>query len=299
MPYCPSCGREVSEDAQFCSNCGYALKGQQPEVGVETRRIDLPYPDSPSVNLSIIMSAPGNVKIGKGAGEKLVEGTVEFNVPEWAPEVQTQGDNVRLLQRDGWRIVPRALNNPVNKWDLHLGDKKPLNVKVSAGVSSGEYNLGGLPLRNLDLEMGVGKNVISFDGANPEEMDRLGVSAGAGEVEMRDLLNSNFKQMRVRGGVGELRLSFMGERLKKDAAVDMEGGVGSFVVVVDEGVPAHAVIRGMTGVSARGFNRLSKRFLEGEYVNSAYESATGSRLELNISMGIGGITLESRPSKAS
>jgi len=26
MPYCPKCGEEVSEDAQFCQNCGAALK---------------------------------------------------------------------------------------------------------------------------------------------------------------------------------------------------------------------------------------------------------------------------------
>lgn len=26
MPYCPKCGREVSEDAHFCPNCGAALK---------------------------------------------------------------------------------------------------------------------------------------------------------------------------------------------------------------------------------------------------------------------------------
>ena len=28
MPYCPSCGREVSQDISFCPNCGFALKGQ-------------------------------------------------------------------------------------------------------------------------------------------------------------------------------------------------------------------------------------------------------------------------------
>lgn len=27
MPYCPECGEEVSEEAQFCPNCGHSLEG--------------------------------------------------------------------------------------------------------------------------------------------------------------------------------------------------------------------------------------------------------------------------------
>lgn len=32
MPYCPKCGKEVSEDSEFCAKCGHRLVQQLPAV---------------------------------------------------------------------------------------------------------------------------------------------------------------------------------------------------------------------------------------------------------------------------
>ena len=86
---------------------------------------------------------------------------------------------------------------------------------------------------------------------------------------------------------------FTGEKLLRDATVKMEGGVGSLRVIVDEGVPARATVRGLTSVSAHGgFGRRRGQIFGGEYTNRAYDKAQGPRLEFDITMGIGSVTLD-------
>jgi len=87
-----------------------------------------------------------------------------------------------------------------------------------------------------------------------------------------------------------------GEGLKRDASVKIDGGVGSFRIIVDEDVLAIATVRGMTSVAAHGgFRRLRRdQLFGGEYSNRAYEEASGYRLEFNVAMGVGSVTLDTQ-----
>ena len=38
LPYCPSCGKNLEEDARYCSNCGSDVSGERRSVDVEPRR---------------------------------------------------------------------------------------------------------------------------------------------------------------------------------------------------------------------------------------------------------------------
>lgn len=40
MPFCPNCGKEVSEDAKFCPGCGQRIGGQQ-EPTPDNHKMDL------------------------------------------------------------------------------------------------------------------------------------------------------------------------------------------------------------------------------------------------------------------
>jgi len=182
----------------------------------------------------------------------------------------------------------------VNRWDLCLGDEKPFSIDLRSGVSMGRLNLGRLPITELNMQTGVSNNEITFDGPNPEIMKNFKLTAGAGDVRLEGLLDANFEQMKVGGGVGEVVLRHTGEKLRRDAWVTMEGGVGSFMIIVDEAVPTRATVKGLAGVSTQGrFHKWRGGFPSGgEYRNDAYESVTGPRLEFNITMGVGSITLD-------
>jgi hypothetical protein len=293
MPYCANCGKEIEEEARFCSYCGSAVGGVAREL--KTEEIDVPYPDATPARLEIEIRSAGRVNVSGGTKGGFVEGTVEYDIPEMAPRVDVSGNRVRVVQAR--RFWDNVRTNPINRWDLRLGDERPFSMDVKCGVSMGRWELGGLPITDLQLEAGVSSNVVTFESPNPERLERFKLGAGAGDVEILGLLNSNFHQMKVEGGVGDVKLGFTGKELDHDATVDIGGGVGSYRITVDESVPVRARVEGMVSVTALGeFRKMSRgRFpLGGEYTNDAYETSKGPALELDITMGVGSVTLDTR-----
>lgn len=196
MPFCSKCGKELGVEDSFCSSCGTPVGETIRAIQVET--LEIPYPEGDSARLEIVVRSAGRINVSGGASEKFVEGTVEYDDSELAPVVRVQGDRVRIIQEE--RFVVRVRSNPVNRWDIKLGDGKPFSLDVKCGVSMGDWDLGGLPLTDLTLQAGVSNNSLSFDTPNPEALRLLKLSAGAGDLEAGGLLNANFDRMRVGSG---------------------------------------------------------------------------------------------------
>jgi len=299
MPFCYRCGGEIPEDARYCQHCGTYLKVMA-EEGLFREQIEVPYPESSTATLEIVVGAPGRVEVRRG-GKSLVSGTVEYNVPEWAPRVEVKGDRTRLVQAESWEDKIKSIRDTVNRWDLRLGEGRPLSLKVKASVTKCKWHLGGLPLTDLKVETGVSENVITFEGENPETLRSFELNIGVGEVRVNDLLNANLTNMSVQGGVGDLTLRFNGKRPERDATVRVEGGVGDLKVMVDESVRARVEVSGMVRVTTRGsFDRIGERSSEPleiilpqgvVYMNQAHYLEEGPALEIEVTMGVGSVTL--------
>ncbi len=287
MPYCPNCGSEVGEDDRFCSECGASLKEKKGVLVTEELSIPFPEADNPLLELSVAVA--GNITAGPG-DEKLLEGTISYDVPEWKPEI-TQTEN-RVTVKQLSRVTWQAFESPVNDWNITMGKAKPFRLRVKTGVMRGEWDLGGLPLKGLDVETGVSQNRLGFSEPNPETVNMVSIQTGVGETRLTGLLNANFREMKVGGGVGEVRLDFTGAELKEDANVRIEGGVGSFDITVDKDTRALFKVGGLTHVNALGkIYKVKGGFGRSEYANDAYEEEEGPLLEFNITLGVGGITL--------
>jgi hypothetical protein len=299
MPFCYRCGGEIPEDARYCQHCGTYLKAM-PEEKLFREKIEVHYPESSMATLEIVVGAPGKVEV-RGCGETLVSGTVEYNVPEWAPRVEVRGDRMRLVQAESWEDKIKSIRDTVNRWDLRLGEGRPLSLKVKASVTECKWHLGGLPLTDLKVETGVSENIITFEGENPETLSSFELNTGLGEVRVNDLLNANLTSMSVQACVGDLTLRFSGKRPEHDAAVRVEGGVGDLKVMVDEFVRARVEVSGMIRVTTRGsFDRVGERSkgpldimlpLGGVYMNQAHYLEDGPALEIEVTMGVGSVTL--------
>jgi hypothetical protein len=101
------------------------------------------------------------------------------------------------------------------------------------GASEFDLDLGGVPLRSMMVRQGAGRFAVNFSAPNPEPMGLLEVSSGAAAIELENLANANFSEMRLSGGAAGYELDF-GGTFSRGAEVKVETGLSG----VDISVPA-------------------------------------------------------------
>src|SRR4051794_23664641 len=101
-------GKSLDELVRNVSN---DVKMTKIDTKVET--ISAPYPEVTPAQLRLEVGV-GKLVLTPG-GSNLVEGTVTYNVAEWAPEVTTDGGKVTVRQGRGWHILG-GWDNVRNEW---------------------------------------------------------------------------------------------------------------------------------------------------------------------------------------
>jgi hypothetical protein len=161
-----------------------------------------------------------------------------------------------------------------------------MELDIAAGGYQGEFNLGGIPLRELRIAEGAAKTDVSFSEPNPVEMDTLRYDTGASQATLTGLANANFREMDFRSGAGDYRLDFSGE-LQQDADVSIKSGLSRIVIIVPEGTPATVRFEGgLVNVDRSGSWRISGGLytLPGD----------GPELTITVEMGAGNLELRER-----
>lgn len=248
-----------------------------PEV---TDDITVKYPDTDEVNLKIEFGA-GELTLAPGAST-LVDGTATYNYDELKPEVVTDEGNIKVRVGDGKLDILPTLNNLINEWDLKLGSE-PMNLSIKAGAYDAKLELGGLALKQLNIEDGASNVELNFSEPNPEEMSLFTYESGASDVKITGLANANFSLFDFSAGAGDYTLDFSGE-LQRDASVKIESGLSNLIIVVPEGVDAEVRVEG--GLS--NVNTTSGWERSGD---SYRQTGEGPTLTFVIEMGAGNLTL--------
>jgi hypothetical protein len=120
-------------------------------------------------------------------------------------------------------------------------------------------------------------------------MRQFRYTTGGSKVELKGLVNANFKEMRFEGAAGSYTLDFSspsasGARLNHSASVTIRAGVCNLQLVIPKGIAARIRL-------SSGFNNITT---EGTWtVNGmVYQTAgDGPELEINIETGIGNLAL--------
>lgn len=236
------------------------------------------------VDVSLQMGA-GRLTLDSGASG-LLEGEVRYNVAEWEPALTNTGTTVTLQQPDLDDVNLGLLGDEVvNDWNLTLGDV-PMRLEVEAGAYEGALELGGVPLRRLQIRDGASSSTVSFDDLNPETMDQLVYETGASSVTLTGLANANFDEMEFRGGAGDYDLDFSGD-LQRDTTVEIRVGLCDLNIAVPAGTNVRVEVDGgLSDVNTQGTWTAS---------NDVYEtSGSGPLLTIVVDMGAGSLTLVSQ-----
>ena len=168
-------------------------------------------------------------------------------------------------------------------WDLKFTDKVPLDINISAGAIKGNFDFTGMMIRNLNIETGASKTFISFDEPNPIRMQEFSLELGLAKFRGTHLLNANFEEMTIDGGIGKCTLDFTGEVIDK-SYVQMDIGISSTTIILPRniGVKIYAEVSLFTSFDT---NELIE--VDDDEYESPNWGATEGELVIDIDASIG------------
>jgi hypothetical protein len=229
------------------------------ELRTESQTIERGSADT--LTVEIVMGA-GELDLTGGAAE-LLEADFIYNVAEFKPEVDYEGDRLSVRQPAyGGRGSLWDVDDYRYEWNLRFNDDVRTEMSVKLGAGTSDLDLGSLSLTTLKIETGAGEVTLDLSGASM--LSDLDVKTGAGQLTA-DLTGARETDLHatIGGGVGETTL-----RLPRDVGVRVE------------------VERGLAPINADGWTR------DGDaYVNDAFH-ASGAALRVEVQAGIGEINLE-------
>lgn len=252
---------------------------------IQTEEIIAQVPDGAGpfgLNLSF---GAGKIELDSGAEGSLLSGSIRYNVPDFKPDITTEGDDVYVEQGDlNVSGLPSFEDRVINEWDLKLSNE-PMNLSIKAGAYEGRYEFGGLSLNRLEISDGAADVNLSFSELNSIELKSFDYSTGASNVTLEGLANGNISTMTFRSGAGSYTLDFSGD-LQRDMEVLVESGISSVVIIVPEGIPAEVRFEGgLTDINPFG---------EWQDDGSGYYQQAGEGYKINIRVKMGAGSLELR-----
>lgn len=222
----------------------------------------------------------GSLNIAPGASTT-VQGTVEYNVHSWVPQVSNSGGQIKISQSNTSSVgVPDG--QIVNTWELKLG-QEPMELSIATGANDGTFDLSGLALTRLIVSDGASRTKVVFDQANPGTMSLLQYHTGASEVSLFGLANANAQEIEFSGGAGSYKLDFSGT-LTQDMEVRVSTGMSDLTLTIPEGVHAVVTINGgLSNINANGTWNIS---------SNRYEcGSSGPTINITVDMAVGNLNL--------
>ena len=168
-----------------------------------------------------------------------------------------RGKTCRLFLESEFRRRHWDDDDSENEWNLLLSTRYRTSLELDIGACEGIFDLGGLPLVDLEIDVGAADLEIDFSEPNPQRLRQLNVDCGASSLTLTGLANANADRMDFDVGAGSCELDFRGD-FQGETEVDIDVGVGSMDVIVPRGVAL--LIRGDDGwFSSLDFHNLNLR----------------------------------------
>ncbi len=230
----------------------------------------------------------GKLEIEAGTSTELYEFDLDYNERAFTPEVNFQKrgtTGVFTFRMSGEGKHVRRMGK--NRLNLRLNPDVPIVLRTKNGVGESEIDLGGLQIRELSVENGVGETNISMLTPNKISCDRVDIQNGVGALKIVGLGNLACKQLRFQGGVGGSELDFSGD-WHEEGDISIDVGVGGVELRVPRSIGAEVTANKsfMSGVDLPEFEKRGDTYV-------SYNVDRASKvLRLRINAGIGGVELK-------
>jgi hypothetical protein len=189
-------------------------------------------------NVELDMRA-GEMRV-RGGAEKLIEGTLEYNVPEWKPDIHSSVGGpyatVTIRQPDSGRMGGHRRY----VWDLQVNDKVLLDLALNCGAGQAKLALGDLDLRTVNVHMGAGQVDLDLRGHPSRDYD-IDISGGVGQATVH-LPEGVGIRAEAHGGLGSIDITGLEKRgdhyenrlydnANVNVRVKVQGGIGQIRII--------------------------------------------------------------------
>lgn len=192
-----------------------------------------------------------------------------------------ESENLRKRNRDGNKID--------NTWELTLSTKYSSEMNFELGACEADIDLGGIPITALTFKVGAASGIIEFTKVNPVRMRELVLEIGASSLEVENLGNANFENLKVSCGAASCDLDLRGD-YKGESEIEIDVGVGSVDLVLPRGVAVD--IEADEGLfSSIEFHNEDLEEIDNDHYQSPGFDNAKDRIFLSIEVGIGSIDI--------
>ncbi len=177
-----------------------------------------------------------------------------------------------------------------NIWDITLSTRYEASIEIDIGACDASIDLGGVPLKEVTLDIGAASGVMEFSAPNPIRLEEIDIDAGASSLEIHNLGNANFDYFNFDGGAGSFDLDLTG-KYEGESMVSIDIGLGSADITLPEDVPFRIETEGDNWLSSVDIhNRDMDEVDEDVYESSDFDRAD-TRIILEISVGLGSVDI--------
>ncbi len=225
-----------------------------------------------------------------GEGEAWITGICHDPTGKQAPSIVQEEGTVRIAETEpSFERIP-AVFGGIPSYELAIGKGRPFALTVETGASEFEMDLGGVPLSSLKVRQGAGRFELDFSAPNPQSMELLEVSSGAAGIELENLANANFSEMRLSGGAAGYEVDF-GGTLSRDAEAKVEAGLSGVEIEIPASTAAKVIAETTLGSVDVG-DDFTKR--EGSFLTEGALSGNAPVLTIRAGVRLGSLQLRAR-----
>lgn len=249
--------------------------------------ISIAYPSEsgtpPRLRLSL---APIRLRITAADQAEWLTGSFTDPTGQMPLNVQTDGANIRLTSSKNVTAF-RKFKAP--ELQLTIGTRRPFALSMDLGASDqSQVDLGGLPILDADIKLGAGQAKFDISRPNPQELGTFALKAGAVEMTISGLGNTNARKVEIDGGAASVTIDF-GGALRRDMDAAIRTGMASTEIVV----PKTTASRIRTKTTLSGVN-VGDGFTvkDGAYSTLAFLGGQQPVLTIDLQAALGSVALK-------
>jgi hypothetical protein len=203
-------------------------------------------------------------------------------------EKDVRGQTLYVSAESDFDNDRRDMHDIDNDWDVNLSTRTPMELRMEMGACKAEMDLGGVPIRELSINIGAASGVLDFSSPNPERMQEFEIEAGASSLDLTNLGNANFERFKFSGGAGSFDLDLRGT-YTGESDVEIEVGLGTADIILPKGLPVRIESESdewFSSVDLHGGNL--DEIEDGIFESPGFEKAT-IRLTIRLDVGMGSV----------